>query len=161
MLRHGRDNKLHIWAGVHLGGGTSSRRGGDKSSSGKAEEGEGGEEPARTLGGGSAALPGLATPVLLDTLDVNALNFCRFSLLELPSSAAAAADGREALLAVPNLVESAYVRRSVFLGWRWGRTDVQSCAGGRVDPPWEAAPPCGRREGGYTQRRGDGRAGRN
>lgn len=111
MLRHGRDNKLHIWAGVHLGGGASPRRGGNASSDSKAGE----EEPARTLGGGSAALPGLATPALLDTLDVNALNFCRFSLLALPP-AAAAADGREALLAVPNLVESAYVRCLV-LSW--------------------------------------------
>jgi hypothetical protein len=57
--------------------------------------------------GGSAALPasGLTTPSLCYSLDVNALNYCRFSLL--PS------DGTEssALVAVPNLVESALVRR--------------------------------------------------
>ena len=53
--------------------------------------------------GGSAAVPGLPLPTLCASPDVNALNFCRFSLL--------APLGRAALLAVPNLVESAFVRR--------------------------------------------------
>lgn len=79
--RHGRDNKLHVWSGVR--------------------------EPPRAVGG-SAALPGLQTPELCYSLDVNALNFCRFSLLQLPADART--DDRQALLAVPNLVESAYVR---------------------------------------------------
>lgn len=64
-------------------------------------------EPPRAVGG-SAALPGLQTPELCYSLDVNALNFCRFSLLLLPADART--DERQALLAVPNLVESAYVR---------------------------------------------------
>ena len=69
-------------------------------------------EPAHTLGAGSATQPGLPVPVLLVSLDVNALNYCRFSLLplDLPRPALDPDDGREALLAVPNLVESAYVR---------------------------------------------------
>ncbi|KAH9856558.1 WD-40 repeat-containing protein [Lenzites betulinus] len=74
---HARDNKLHVWAGVREPGSTHAL-------------------------GGSAALPGLqsAAPALRYSLDVNALNFCRFSLLELEEGGA--------LLAVPNLVESAY-----------------------------------------------------
>ncbi|KAI0768148.1 WD-40 repeat-containing protein [Trametes elegans] len=79
IITHGRDNKLHVWEGVR--------------------------EPGRAVGG-SAALPGLRTPGLCYSLDVNALNYCRFSLLPLPEDARA--DEREALLAVPNLVESAY-----------------------------------------------------
>ncbi|KAL1949317.1 hypothetical protein VTO73DRAFT_8198 [Trametes versicolor] len=79
VITHGRDNKLHVWSGVR--------------------------EPPRAVGG-SAALPGLQTPELCYSLDVNALNFCRFSLLQLPADART--DDRQALLAVPNLVESAY-----------------------------------------------------
>ncbi|EIW57400.1 WD-40 repeat-containing protein [Trametes versicolor FP-101664 SS1] len=79
VITHGRDNKLHVWSGVR--------------------------EPPRAVGG-SAALPGLQTPELCYSLDVNALNFCRFSLLPLPADART--DERQALLAVPNLVESAY-----------------------------------------------------
>ena len=66
-------------------------------------------EPAHTLGAGSATQPGLPVPVLLVSFDVNALNYCRFSLLSLPRCPNPD-DEREALLAVPNLVESAYVR---------------------------------------------------
>ena len=64
-------------------------------------------EPPRTLGG-SAALPGLQVPGLRYSLDVNALNYCRFSLLPLPPDARTA--DRHALIAVPNLVESSHVR---------------------------------------------------
>ena len=55
--------------------------------------------------GGSAALPGLQTPTLNFSMDVNALNYCRFSLLPLPKSA----QSGEALIALPNLVESSLV----------------------------------------------------
>ncbi|KAI0635762.1 WD-40 repeat-containing protein [Trametes polyzona] len=79
IITHGRDNKLHVWTGVR--------------------------EPSRALGG-SAALPGLQAPELLYSMDVNALNYCRFALLPLPEEART--DDRQALLAVPNLVESAY-----------------------------------------------------
>ena len=82
MCRHGRDNKLHVWRVA--------------------------AEPARALGG-SAALPGLPTPELCYSMDVNALNYCRFSLLPLPEEEEGT-EGRRALVAVPNLVESAYVR---------------------------------------------------
>ena len=41
-------------------------------------------------------------------MDVNALNYCCFSLLPLQEDARA--EDRQALIAVPNLVESAYVR---------------------------------------------------
>ncbi|KAI9000630.1 WD-40 repeat-containing protein [Trametes punicea] len=79
IITHGRDNKLHVWEGVR--------------------------EPSQALGG-SAALPGLQTPTLCYSLDVNALNYCRFSLLPLPEGVRTAE--RQALLAVPNLVESAH-----------------------------------------------------
>ncbi|RDX57477.1 WD-40 repeat-containing protein [Lentinus brumalis] len=79
IITHGRDNKLHVWRRIF--------------------------EPSRSLGG-SAALPGLQTPQLCYSLDVNALNFCRLALLPLPPEARA--DDRHALIAVPNLVESSY-----------------------------------------------------
>ncbi|KAH9168819.1 WD40 repeat-like protein [Lactarius sanguifluus] len=73
VITHGRDNKLHVW-----------------------------KRPSHapsTVGGGSASSPGTLELELSYSLDVNALNFCRFSLLPLH-------DGGEALVAVPNLVES-------------------------------------------------------
>src|ERR1700691_3347230 len=82
-FRHGRDNKLHVWERV--------------------------QEPVASASirlGGSAALPGLQTPTLRYSMDVNALNYCRFSLLHYPSSAKSG----EALIALPNLVESSLVR---------------------------------------------------
>ncbi|KAI0649353.1 WD-40 repeat-containing protein [Trametes meyenii] len=78
VITHGRDNKLHVWKATR--------------------------EPSRSLGG-SAALPGLQTPELCYSMDVNALNYCRFSLLPLAGEAHRSGE-REALLAVPNLVES-------------------------------------------------------
>ncbi|KAN0120739.1 WD40-repeat-containing domain protein [Russula decolorans] len=85
VITHGRDNKLHVW----------------KLSS----------QNLPTLGG-SALAPGTLIPELSYSLDVNALNFCRFSLLRLdvqqpppPPPPQASADTR-ALVAVPNLVES-------------------------------------------------------
>ncbi|KAH9064031.1 WD40 repeat-like protein [Lactarius vividus] len=72
VITHGRDNKLHVW-----------------------------RQPAHapsTVGGGSASSPGMLELELSYSLDVNALNFCRFSLQPLY-------DG-SALVAVPNLVES-------------------------------------------------------
>lgn len=81
--RHARDNKLHVWR-------LPLKRG-----------------PASL--GGSAALPGLVTPTLLYSLDVNALNYCRFSLLSLQRPDASESVSGEALIAVPNLVESSLV----------------------------------------------------
>ncbi|KAH7915635.1 WD40-repeat-containing domain protein [Hygrophoropsis aurantiaca] len=73
IITHGRDNQLHVW-----------------------------KRPPE-LGSirleGAASLPDLPTPILSYSLDVNALNYCRFSLLHFSE--------HEALLAVPNLVESA------------------------------------------------------
>jgi hypothetical protein len=81
LKSHGRDNKLHVW----------------KLSS----------QNLSTLGG-SALAPGTLILELGYSLDVNALNFCRFSLLRLdvqPQPRPPSADTR-ALVAVPNLVES-------------------------------------------------------
>ncbi|KAJ7158839.1 WD40-repeat-containing domain protein [Mycena filopes] len=74
IVTHSRDHKLHVWTRVE-------------------------DLPASARVGGSAALPDLPTPTLCCSLDVNALNYCRFSLL--PSSSP-----DEALIALPNLIES-------------------------------------------------------
>ncbi|KAF8149881.1 WD40-repeat-containing domain protein [Crassisporium funariophilum] len=81
IITHSRDHKLHVWERVL-------------------------EIPLSARLGGSAALPDLPTPKLLYSLDVNALNFCRFSLLKLDTGAEG--DSR-ALLALPNLVDSSTV----------------------------------------------------
>ncbi|KZT02625.1 WD-40 repeat-containing protein [Laetiporus sulphureus 93-53] len=77
IITHGRDNKLHVWQRV--------------------------QEFATALGN-SAATPGLQTPQLCYSMDVNALNYCRFSLWPIPG--AARDSERRALIALPNLVES-------------------------------------------------------
>ncbi|KAH9052959.1 WD-40 repeat-containing protein [Lactarius deliciosus] len=59
--------------------------------------GDGPSHAPSTVGGGSASSPGTLELELSYSLDVNALNFCRFSLLPLR-------DG-EALVAVPNLAD--------------------------------------------------------
>ncbi|EIM90838.1 WD40 repeat-like protein [Stereum hirsutum FP-91666 SS1] len=80
LITHARDNKLHVWKLPIKRGPTSL--------------------------GGSAALPGLPTPELLYSLDVNALNYCRFSLLVLKRRNPSEPETGQALIAVPNLVES-------------------------------------------------------
>ncbi|KIJ67111.1 hypothetical protein HYDPIDRAFT_109119 [Hydnomerulius pinastri MD-312] len=76
ILTHGRDNKIHVW---------------DQPT-----------ESASIRQGGAASLTDLPIPSLCYSLDVNALNYCRFSLL--PSSSPESEIA--ALIAVPNLVES-------------------------------------------------------
>jgi hypothetical protein len=71
---HSRDHKLHVWSGLL-------------------------PPPALVESADEVEPP--STPSLLYSLDVNALNFCRFSLLPLSDS--------KALVAVPNLVDSNYV----------------------------------------------------
>jgi hypothetical protein len=76
---HGRDNKIHVW-----------------------------HRPSESVSirqGGAASLTDLTVPALSYSLDVNAMNYCRFSLLPLSSLNS---EGT-ALIAVPNLVESALV----------------------------------------------------
>ncbi|EKM58244.1 uncharacterized protein PHACADRAFT_182611 [Phanerochaete carnosa HHB-10118-sp] len=77
IITHGRDNKLHVWRLLL--------------------------DPARKVGE-SATTPGLSKPELRYSMDVNALNYCRFSLLPLQDQTES---GPVALLAVPNLIESA------------------------------------------------------
>ncbi|KAG2343527.1 WD-40 repeat-containing protein [Suillus weaverae] len=72
IITHGRDNKIHVWARP---------------------------EESASIRQGPATLLDLSTPTICYSLDVNALNYCKFSLLE--------ASKQEGLLAVPNLVESA------------------------------------------------------
>ncbi|KAG2140054.1 WD40-repeat-containing domain protein [Suillus clintonianus] len=75
LITHGRDNKLHIWARP---------------------------EESTSIRQGPATLSDLSTPTICYSMDVNALNYCRFSLL-FPAEAS----DQESLLAIPNLVESA------------------------------------------------------
>jgi hypothetical protein len=99
-VRHGRDNKLHVWDSIVA---------------------------VQTLGD-AANQQGLKLPEppLRYSLDVNALNFCRLSLLPVDnrtdpdapfselnaSSSRQTTDGSDAvaLLALPNLVDSSVVR---------------------------------------------------
>jgi hypothetical protein len=87
---HGRDNKLHAWSRIED------------------------QPPSAAIRiGGSATLPGVTNPTLLYSMDVNALNYCRFSLLPLPLSTpqdSQQAEDEHALIALPNLVESSLVR---------------------------------------------------
>ncbi|RDB25570.1 ASTRA-associated protein 1 [Hypsizygus marmoreus] len=76
VITHARDNKLHVWTRVE-------------------------ELPPSARLGGSAAQADLPRPTLCYSMDVNALNYCRFSLLNLSRGNDAAA-----LIALPNLVDS-------------------------------------------------------
>lgn len=76
---HGRDNKLHVWSLIR-------------------------ETAARVRE--AASQPGLPTPTLKYSMDVNTLNYCRFSLMSLSNSPG---EGKTALLALPNLIESSLV----------------------------------------------------
>ncbi|KIK57640.1 hypothetical protein GYMLUDRAFT_228597 [Collybiopsis luxurians FD-317 M1] len=96
IITHGRDHKLHVW-----------NRPDNQSNSSDI--------------GGSAALPDLSVPSIRFSMDVNALNYCRFSLLSnsiiasssvsenLPSASTSQvplSQNFHALIALPNLVES-------------------------------------------------------
>jgi ASTRA-associated protein 1 len=76
LSRHGRDNKVHVW--------------------------ERPVPPVEVANSVEQAFDEHQPPNLKFSMDVNALNFCRFSLLKGPS-------GEHCLLAVPNLVDSAFV----------------------------------------------------
>ena len=79
---HGRDNKLYAWTAVF----------------------------ASQAVADAAAGVNVTAPTLLYSLDVNALNFCRFSLLPLGLHESSPSSSRgSALVAVPNLVESSLV----------------------------------------------------
>ncbi|KIO34044.1 hypothetical protein M407DRAFT_13649 [Tulasnella calospora MUT 4182] len=105
VITHGRDNKLHVW-----------------------------ERVVAPISVADMAGPELSTtgPPLRYSLDVNALNFCRFSLL--PETR----DGGEsyALVAVPNLVDSALVDI-----WRIPEKQrlhaaIGTSAGPKIADPW-------------------------
>ncbi|KAF9466576.1 WD-40 repeat-containing protein [Collybia nuda] len=81
VITQARDNKLHVWARIE-------------------------ELPASARLGGSAAQPNLPTPALCFSMDVNALNYCRFSLTGLPRNHLVKDENDSGLLAVPNLVDS-------------------------------------------------------
>ena len=83
--RHGRDNKLHVWKKIK-------------------------DFPLNVdaLGGSAASPQGIPVPELTYSLDVNALNFCPFSMLGVSYNYNTGRD-EELLVAVPNLVESCWV----------------------------------------------------
>jgi hypothetical protein len=69
--------------------------------------------------GSTAALVDLPVPSLRYSLDVNTLNFCRFSLLRCSSTSERTTQG---LIALPNLVESGAVSgSSVTRSFDYGR----------------------------------------
>lgn len=106
-IRHARDNKIHVWTRIE-------------------------ELPPSARLGGSAAQPGLPVPTLCYSMDVNALNYCRFSLLRLsPSRTSGDASEDRALIALPNLVESSVVCiLSRVSSWRsFAYLDVGRCMG--------------------------------
>jgi len=78
FCRHARDNKLHIWIRI--------------------------VQPISIAE--TAATPSLPVPLLKYSMDVNALNYCRFSLLP---QLEGGSKRPKALIAVPNLVESSLV----------------------------------------------------
>ncbi|KAJ7170586.1 WD-40 repeat-containing protein [Mycena crocata] len=75
IVTHSRDHKLHIWTRVED------------------------LPPSARVGGSAAISDAQTTPTLCYSLDVNALNYCRFSLL-------ATTPSDVAFIALPNLVES-------------------------------------------------------
>ncbi|KAF8656270.1 hypothetical protein AX16_002706 [Volvariella volvacea WC 439] len=83
LITHARDNKLHVWE--------------------QTAEAEPAIRP-----GGSAAVLETPKPKLCYSMDVNALNFCRFSLLPVPPGEASGSTEVEprALIALPNLIDS-------------------------------------------------------
>lgn len=77
---HGRDNKLHVWQRVV-------------------------ELPESGRLGDTAANLDLPEPRLSYSMDVNALNYCRFSLLPLQVGT----EEKRALVALPGLIDSSVV----------------------------------------------------
>ncbi len=77
---HGRDNKLHVWLRVI-------------------------ELPESAKLGDTAANLDLPGPQLSYSMDVNALNYCRFSLMPMQLEA----EDRKALVALPGLIDSSVV----------------------------------------------------
>lgn len=75
ICRSGRDNKLHVW-----------------------------QLPAQVPSLGRLSSAASAPPALLYSMDVNSLNYCRFSVLPSPS------EPGEAWIAMPNLTDSETVR---------------------------------------------------
>lgn len=78
VITHGRDNKLCVWGRVV-------------------------EAPESTILGDTAARLNLTTPQLSYALDVNALNYCRFSLLCDPADSH---EEKRAMIALPGLIDS-------------------------------------------------------
>ncbi|KAF5345317.1 hypothetical protein D9758_008486 [Tetrapyrgos nigripes] len=83
VITHGRDNKLNVWVRV--------------------------SESPRLMGSASLAEP---KPALRYSMDVNSLNYCRFSLMPQPvrtdsdTQTESSSNQTEVLIALPNLVES-------------------------------------------------------
>ncbi|KAF5327014.1 hypothetical protein D9619_004885 [Psilocybe cf. subviscida] len=114
IVTHGRDNKLHMWQRIE-------------------------ELPLSARIGGSADLLSLPTPTLLCSMDVNALNFCRFSLLQ-------GVDDSRALVAIPNLVDS-----STADVWALPSKDrLHAAIGQEIQKPLFSADPGGRNTSGIV-----------
>ncbi|TFK40280.1 WD-40 repeat-containing protein [Crucibulum laeve] len=115
IITHGRDNKLHVWTRVE-------------------------ELPASVRVGGAATALDLPSPKLCYSMDVNALNYCRFSLLRLHSDT----DEPKALIALPNLIDS-----SVADVWSLpGRDRVHASIGEEIAKSIFSSDPGGRNNSG-------------
>ncbi|TFK27190.1 WD-40 repeat-containing protein [Coprinopsis marcescibilis] len=78
------DHKLHVWTRIE-------------------------DLPSEQRVGGSATMSAVSTPTLSYSMDVNALNYCRLSLLALPDiseETATSSGSQRELIALPNLVDS-------------------------------------------------------
>ncbi|KDR76271.1 hypothetical protein GALMADRAFT_247578 [Galerina marginata CBS 339.88] len=118
VVTHGRDNKVHVWQRIE-------------------------ELPFSARIGGSAGIPDLPTPTLCYSMDVNALNFCRFSLLNL-SNGSEGTGKPKALIALPNLIDS-----STADVWSLPLIDrVHAAIGQEVNEPRFSATPGGRNTSG-------------
>ncbi|KAF5359701.1 hypothetical protein D9756_003344 [Leucocoprinus leucothites] len=82
IITHGRDNKLHVWSRII-------------------------ELPESARLGDTATRLDLPAPRLSYSLDVNALNYCRFSLMRDP--VADPEEEKKALIALPGLIDSSVV----------------------------------------------------
>ena len=117
LWRHGRDNKLNVWKRLE-------------------------EVPFTHQIGDSAHLADMQKPTLAYSMDVNALNFCRFSLLK-ESMGSTRIGGSSALLALPNLIDSTTVRGFVFLYKKYIVGPKDGLSGRHLVITFSGQNPCG------------------
>ncbi|PWN51452.1 WD40 repeat-like protein [Violaceomyces palustris] len=91
IITHGRDNSIKVWRVSPSDSGSLSQ---------KAPPTTGGELPSRMV-------ENLPLPELVKTLEVNSLNYCRFSFYPLPAEGERS--NLKGLIAVPNTLDAAFI----------------------------------------------------